>query len=216
MSTSIKTIERKPRVVAEQPPLLLLLHGYGSNERDLFAFAGELDPRFYVVSARAHLALPWGGYAWYHLGGQPGQLLPDPATRREAVELLERFVADLPGRVGADPRRVYLLGFSQGAMMSLALAARTAQSLAGVVALSGYLDPELLPEPMPSFAGLPILQMHGAYDEIVPVSAAHFTRDLLQATQARFAYHEYPVGHTIHPDGLRRIQAWLTERLDER
>lgn len=216
MSTSIKTIERKPRVSGNAPPpLALLLHGYGAGERDLFDFADYLDPRFHVVSARAPLSLPWGGFAWYHLGGQPGRLVPDAATRASAVELLERFVAGLPAHVGADPARVYLLGFSQGAIMSLALAARRRELVAGVVAISGYLDPETLPAPAPSFDRLPILQMHGSYDDVIPVRAAHLTRDALQGSSARHEYHEYPIGHGIHPEGLQLIQRWLAARLDE-
>jgi phospholipase/carboxylesterase len=216
VSTSIKTIERKPRVSGDSPPpLALLLHGYGSHERDLFDFADQLDPRLHVVSARAPLSLPWGGYAWYHLGGAPGRLLPDAATRTAAVELLERFVAGLPANVGADPARVYLLGFSQGAIMSLALAARRRELLAGVVAISGYLDPDTLPVPAPSFAGLPILQLHGSHDDVIPVVAAHMTRDALQGTEARHEYHEYAIGHGIHPAGLGQIQRWLAARLDE-
>lgn len=217
MSTSIKTIERRPRAPADgPPPLLLLLHGYGAGERDLFDLADHLDPRLHVVSARAPLALPWGGFAWYHLGGQPGALVPDPETRARAADLLERFVEALPAQAGADPRRVYLLGFSQGAIMSLALAARRPELVAGVIPVSGYLDPATIPPAGPaSLDGLPILHMHGTYDEVIPVAAAHMTRDLLGQTGARYEYHEYPVGHGIHPDGLGVIQSWLAARLDE-
>lgn len=216
MSIAIKTIERKPRVVSNSaPPLLLLLHGYGSNEQDLFAFADELDPRLHVISARAPLSLPWGGFAWYHLSGQPGRLIPDADTRSTAIELLDRFVTALPAKAGADPARLFLAGFSQGAIMSLALAARRPAQLAGVIAISGYVDPQTLPEQMPGFEELPILQLHGSYDDVIPVSAAHVTRDLLQGTSAHYEYHEYPIGHGIHPEGLRQIQHWLAARLDE-
>jgi phospholipase/carboxylesterase len=160
--------------------------------------------------------LPWGGFAWYHLGGQPGALVPDAASRGAAVELIGGLVAGVAGQTGADPRRVYILGFSQGAILTLALAARAPELLAGVVPLSGYLDPETMPASGPaSLNGLPILQMHGTYDDVIPVAAAHMTRDLLGQTGARHEYHEYPIGHGIHPEGLRVIQGWLTARLDE-
>ena len=217
MATTIHTIERKPQLVGEQPPpLLLMLHGYGSNERDLFDLAEYVDPRLHILSARAPLHLSWGGFAWYHLSGTPGRLIPDTVSRAEALALLDRFVASLPERLGSDPRRTYMLGFSQGAIMSLALAMNRPELLAGVVALSGYLDPALVPATRsPALTGLPIIQMHGTYDEIIPLAAAHRTQEVLKDMPVRHSYHEYPVGHTIHPDGLRQIQSWLTARLDE-
>ena len=213
--TSIHTIERKPRQVTAQPPLLLLLHGYGASEHDLFDLADYLDPRFHVVSARAPLALPWGGFAWYHLAGSPGHLVPDGISRAQAVELLERFVPTLAGRLGTDPARTYVLGFSQGAILGFALALRQPTALAGLIAVSGYMDPALmLDEPPAALAGLPILQLHGTYDEVIPVDAAHQTRALLAPLPLRHTYHEYSIGHGIHPDGLQAMQTWLTERLD--
>jgi phospholipase/carboxylesterase len=214
--TNIRTIERKPRQGGGPAPLLLLLHGYGASEHDLFDFADYVDPRFHVVSARAPLALPWGGYAWYQLGGAPGRLVPDAATRASGLDLIERFVPSLPGRLGTDPGRTYVLGFSQGAIMGLALALRRPEALAGLIPVSGYMDPELMPEVLPeALAGLPILQLHGTYDEVIPVAAAHMTRDLLAGLPVRHSYREYPVGHGIHPDGLQAIKEWLDERLDE-
>lgn len=214
MSTTIKTIERRPRT--HNPgtaPLLLLLHGYGASEHDLFDLADYLDPRLHIVSARAPLSLPWGGFAWYHLGGAPGNLQPDPTSRARAIDVLEHFVTDLPARLGTDPQRTFLLGFSQGSILSLALAMRRPDLMAGVIALSGYLDLALLPTPRPALNGLPIIQIHGTADEVIPVTAAHQTRDFLQTTDATHQYHEHSIGHGIHPEGLALIQTWLTERL---
>ncbi|NTV65615.1 MAG: phospholipase [Oscillochloris sp.] len=211
---TIHTIERKPRAASAGPsPLLIMLHGYGSNEHDLFDLGDYLDPRLHIVSARGVLNLGFG-FAWYHLGGTPGNLLPDPASRAQARTLLAKFVANLPGRLGTDPQRTYLLGFSQGAIMSLALAALTPSLFAGIIPLSGYLDPETLDGPLPAgIADLPILQLHGTQDEVIPVAAARQTRDLLAPVARQLTYQEYPVGHTISMDGLQFIQRWLAERL---
>ncbi|MBX0327200.1 dienelactone hydrolase family protein [Oscillochloris sp. ZM17-4] len=212
--TTIHTIERRPRAAsAGPPPLLIMLHGYGSNERDLFDLGEYLDPRLHIVSARGVLNLGFG-FAWYHLGGAPGNLVPDPETRARARDLLAKFVADLPGRLGTDPWHTYLLGFSQGAVMSLALAAHEPARLAGVIPLSGYLDPDSLDAPLPAaIADLPILQIHGTEDEVIPIAAARRTRDALAPLARRHTYQEYPVGHTISMDGLMLVRDWLAERL---
>lgn len=212
--TTIHTIERKPRAPAGgPPPLLIMLHGYGSNEHDLFDLGEYLDPRLHIVSARGVLNLGFG-FAWYHLGGAPGSLVPDPATRARARELLARFVADLPGRLGSDPARTYLLGFSQGAIMSLALAAHMPERLAGIIPVSGYLDPASYDGPLPAgLAELPILQVHGTEDAVIPVAAARRTRDTLAPLARRYTYQEYPVGHTISMEGLQLIQGWLAAQL---
>jgi phospholipase/carboxylesterase len=214
--TSIHTIERRPRVASDgPPPLLIMLHGYGSNEHDLFDLGEYLDPRLHIVSARGVLNLGFG-FAWYHLGGEPGNLVPDPTTRARARTLLAKFVADLPARLGSDPQRTYLLGFSQGAIMSLALAAQNPTQFAGIMPLSGYLDPESLDGPLPAgIADLPILQMHGTDDPVIPVAAARRTRDMLTPLARRLTYQEYPVGHTISMEGLQLIQSWLGARLAE-
>lgn len=215
LATRIHTIERKPQATpAVPPPLLLLLHGYGSNEHDLMGLAPYLDPRFYIVSARAIYDLGFGGYAWYHLYGMPGSLRADAESRDHALDILTKFVTDLPTRIGADPRRVYILGFSQGAIMSLGLALNSPKLVAGIIPCSGYIDPAWLPTVRPEqLAGLNVLLVHGTDDDVIPVEGSRRARDFLATTPAHTAYHEYPIGHGIHPLALPVIQHWLDERL---
>ncbi len=216
MSTTIRTIERRPQTPGnEKPPLLLLLHGFGSNEQDLMSLAPYLDPRLHILSARAIYDLGFGGYAWYPLYGVPGDLRADDAARDQALEILQKFIAMLPERVGADPRRFYLMGFSQGAIMSLGLALTMPELVAGVIASSGYLEPafESLAEPA-KLAGRDFLLLHGTDDEVIPVEGSRRANQFLSGTPARVAFHEYPTGHGIHPDALPVLQAWIAERLD--
>jgi phospholipase/carboxylesterase len=214
MATTIYTVERKPQEPSERPPLLLMLHGYGSNERDLISFAPYLDARLHIVAARGILNLGFG-YAWYQLGGGPGNLRPDPATRTQALDVLGKFVADLPERLGADPQRFFLLGFSQGAIMSYALGLTQPQRFAGIIPLSGYFDSETVSAlDVTQLDELDILAMHGTYDEVIPVTAARKTRDFLAQTPVTLSYHEYPVGHTVASEGLALIANWLAERVE--
>ncbi|MGQ9612787.1 alpha/beta hydrolase [Chloroflexus sp.] len=213
--TTIRTIERRPTIESGPAPLLVMLHGFGSHERDLFELADLIDDRMHIVSVRAPIALPWGGFAWYELSGTPGRLVPDPVGRAQAIELLIKFVSELPGRIGTDPRRTYLFGFSQGAVLSMALAWRIPEHLAGVIAANGYLDPALSTQPPAAgITRLPILQLHGTYDEVIPVEQARATRDVLAQYAPRHRYHEDPVGHSLHPNGLSLMQHWLAEQLD--
>jgi phospholipase/carboxylesterase len=210
VATTIHTTERRPQHDGTQPPpLLLMLHGFGSNERDLFSFASYLNPTFHIVAARGILNMGFG-YAWYQLYGGPGNLRPDPLTRGRAIDVLSKFVRDLPARLGTDPQRTYLLGFSQGAILSLALALQMPEHIAGIVPISGYLDPETIPAIEPDrLSHLRALMIHGLHDELIPIEAARQSRSFLEKTPIKLTYREYPVGHTIHSDALGLIREWL-------
>jgi phospholipase/carboxylesterase len=212
----IYTIERPAQQQNGPPPLLLMLHGFGSNEHDLMGLAPYLDPRFHIVSARAVYDIGMG-YAWYYLYGVPGNLQADGASRAHSLEVLKKFVSSLPERLGADTRRVYLLGFSQGAVMSLSLALTIPHLVAGVVAISGYLDESVLPGVRPeSLDHLDILVQHGTYDDLLPVELGRQVNAYLETLPVRLTYREYPIAHSIHPQGLMLTQQWLAERLNAR
>src|SRR5690242_20263313 len=121
---SLTHLFQPPRQPADgSPPLLILLHGYGSNERDLVGLAPYLDRRFQIVSARApHFLMP-DGYAWFELGWTAANDITINFQQAEQSRvLLTNFVAEALTAYGGDPGRVYLLGFSQGAIMSASVA----------------------------------------------------------------------------------------------
>lgn len=202
----------------EPPPLLLLLHGVGSNEEDLFAFAPYVDERFLVVSARAPVALDYGGYGWFRIEFTPRGMAADLGQAKKSLEMLPGFVDGLVETYGADARRVYLAGFSQGAMMSLALLLTSPEKVAGVVAMSGRLPRQAAGrEPdLESLRGKPVLVTHGLYDPVLPVEQGREARDYLEGLPVELTYREYPMGHEVSAESLRDVTAWLTETLDAR
>ncbi len=214
--TTVHTIERPPQVSHEEaPPLLVLLHGFGSNEHDLMGLSPYLDKRLHIVSARAIFDVGFG-FGWYYLYGVPGNLISDDATRAKSLEVLAEFIADLPGRLGTDPRRLYLLGFSQGAVMSLNLALTVPHLVTGAMVISGYLDEKVLPRVKPdSLAHLDFLVMHGTEDDLITVEGGRGIRDYLETLPVQLTYREYPIGHGIHPDALNLIPQWLSNRIDQ-
>ncbi|MEN9239062.1 MAG: alpha/beta fold hydrolase, partial [Thermostichus sp. DG_1_6_bins_120] len=202
-------------------PLLVMLHGIGSHEEDLIQLAPYLDPRLAVVSLRAPLPLPMGGFAWFEMTWtEAGPLanIPQARTSRQLLSsFLDRVVQAGIGNVACDPAQVYLLGFSQGAIMSLYLALTEPEKLAGVVAMSGCLPTEVVAEAAPpeSLQKLSILAVHGIQDTVLPIHHGREIRDHFSRLPLRFTYREYDMGHEVSPQSLWDIQAWLQNALDK-
>lgn len=205
---------RLPRsAVNGRPPLLILLHGIGADEFDLLDLAGEFDPRFLVVSVRAPHA--WGpGFAWFSIDFDAGGMRMDLGQAATSRDALGRFVGECAEAYGCDPSRVYLAGFSQGAMMAAAVALALPARAAGVVMMSGGLPPQPARAADGSAAG-DFLVVHGTFDPVLPVAAGRAARDALAALGARVSYREYPMAHQISQASLTDVAMWLTERLDE-
>lgn len=199
------------------PPLLLLLHGVGSHEGDLIQLAPFLDDRFFISSIRGPIEIGPGMYGWYHVTLDPAAPTIDAGEAERSRTTLLQFVGEATDTYETDPRRVYLLGFSQGAIMSLSLALTRPEKLAGVVALSGRIMPEVLAKTAPAdtMRGLPILIVHGTEDPILPIHHGRAARDLLSGLPVALTYREFPIGHSVTEESLAVVAAWLRARLDE-
>jgi len=200
-----------------KPPMLVLLHGIGANENDLVSLAADVDPRLLVVSLRA--PRPYhSGFAWFGLDfPAQGEVVPNVEQAHETVADLVRWLDAAPARLGADPQQVYLLGFSQGAMMSLAVLRTAPERLAGVVALSGLFDDRLVTTRAAdaAVARVPVFVAHGVEDRVLPIADGRAIRDRFQPVVEDFTYREYPMAHTIGPDEKRDVATWLTLRIDD-
>ncbi|MEW5987199.1 MAG: alpha/beta fold hydrolase [Chloroflexota bacterium] len=212
---------RQPAPAGRRPPRLLLLHGVGSHEEDLFSLAPYLDPRFHILSLRAPLTLSPGSYAWYEIAFNGDRFRFDPHQVENARQVLMTFIQQAPQLYEIDPERVYLLGFSQGAIMSLTLALTQPELLAGVVAIAGRTLPELFRSDPPlgghlaapaAWQDFPLLVMHGLYDPVLPIQHGRATRDHLARLPVALTYKEYDMGHYISEECLGDAARWLTER----
>lgn len=214
---TLRHITRKPRQeTAGKPPLLLLLHGVGSNEQDLMGLASSLDPRFFVVSARAPLTLGPSSFGWYHVQFLPNGFLIDEEEAVQSLDLLLRFVDEVTGAYAVDPGRVYLMGFSQGCIMSVGAALSAPAKFAGAVGMSGRLLDSLLRRTAPEaeLRNLPVLLVHGTGDAVIPIEHGRAMRDELQRLPVDLTWREYGMAHHVTPESLADISAWLTARLD--
>jgi phospholipase/carboxylesterase len=206
---------RPPSAPAPRPPLAILLHGIGADEEDLLGLAPALDPRLLLVSPRApHQAAPMG-HAWYAIDWSTRPPAIDAGQAESSRDRLAAFVEEVVARQGADPGRVLLLGFSQGAIMGLGLALARPDLVRGVVAHSGRLLPGFLSAAAPADAlfRLEVLVQHGSGDDVVPVERGREARDLLAPLLGpRVSYREYAQGHTISEESLADAAAWLAAR----
>jgi phospholipase/carboxylesterase len=202
--------------LSAKPPLLLLLHGYGANEDDLFSLAPYLDERFMVLSARAPIMLQPMSYAWFNLGFTPQGIVVNPEEVESSRRLIHKFLGEVIEAYGCDQNAVYLMGFSQGAMMSMSVALSYPGSAAAVVAMSGRILPQALQliADKDTLAGLPIFVAHGSRDMLIPISQGRDTRAKLSELPVDLTYREYDMGHEISYDSLKDIAAWLKERLN--
>jgi phospholipase/carboxylesterase len=123
----------------------------------------------------------------------------------------------LRARHGTDPHRLYLLGFSQGAMMSLGVLRAAPDHLGGVIALSGRFSEDLFDasSSADAVARVPLFVGHGTHHNVLPTANGRAVRDFFQPRVRDFTYREYPVGHGIAAEELRDVAAWLAQRLPQ-
>jgi phospholipase/carboxylesterase len=189
----------------ENSPILLLLHGRGADEMDLFSLAYDLDPRFEVFSVRAPHKFLWGGFTWF-------ELLPDNSVDLESFrgsmnELLA-FVKNFSGR------KIYFFGFSMGTIMAYSIALTHPELISGVIAFSGFAPNELRDEyKLSELQNSSIFIAHGTMDPIIPVEKARETKELLASSNASVVYREYEMSHEISQESLLDVSKWLIERL---
>ena len=217
---SLAHIVREPAANAatpgEAPPLLLLLHGVGSNEQSMASLAPAFDSRFVVISARSPIVLGPNAFAWFHVEFTPQGSVINAAEAKEGWTRLATFIDEAVGAYGADPSRVYVAGFSQGAIMALATLLTAPDRITGVAAMSGRLLPEVLPYAAPAamLVGKPVLIVHGTLDEKLGVHYARSAREQLAKFPLTLSYRELPIGHAVTQESVSIVGTWLTDLLD--
>jgi len=214
MNLSLEYKIREPKVKLDKNPLLLLLHGYGSNEADLFSFADELPDEYYIISARAPYDMQYGSYAWYDINFDADQnKFSDHDQAKVSRDLIAGFIDELIQTYPIDPEKVTLVGFSQGSILSYAVALSYPEKVQKVVAMSGYLNLEIVKDDYlkNTFNNLKIFASHGTSDQVIPVAWAKKTPAILENLGIDITYKEYPIGHGVAPQNFYDFKSWLVD-----
>ena len=192
-------------------PTILALHGRGSNEDDLIGLAPHLPDSLLWISPRAPLKLGSDSYEWYRVRiiGRP-----DPEHVTSALETIDHFIDEILAAYPVDPQKLFLLGFSQGSLLSMCYALTHPSRVSGVIAQSGYIPSHLSLEIDESgVKDKPFILTHGEQDTMLPIEWARASRDRLQTLRVDLTYHEFQMGHTVSMDSLEVISTWLEKQL---
>ncbi|TNE80285.1 MAG: esterase [Bacteroidetes bacterium] len=209
---SLEYLYREPKVTVEQPPLLILLHGVGSNEKDLFSLAPHLPDSFLIVSARGPITLGANSYAWYQVDFSTGKPVYDPAQEKASRAKILSFIDELKPHHKFDSSRVYFAGFSQGAIMSYSLGLTHPEKIKAIGVMSGRLLEEVKPEIAKEKAkSLKVFISHGTRDGVLPIHYANQAQTYLKELGITPVFKQYNEGHGINAAMLQDLVAWLKE-----
>ncbi|CAM3617009.1 alpha/beta hydrolase-fold protein [Flavobacterium gelidilacus] len=209
---ALQHLVREPKVKLEKNPAIILLHGYGSNEEDLFSFATEIPEEYYVISARAPYDMMYGSYAWYAINFDADEnKFSDLDQARSSRDLIVEFIDECIAKYDIDADKVSLFGFSQGAILSSAIALSYPEKINKVAALSGYLNTEIATEDYlkNNVSKVKFFVSHGIVDQVIPIDWARKTKPALENLGINVVYKEYPIGHGVSPQNFYDFKDWL-------
>jgi len=194
----------------EKKPCIVLLHGYGSNEEDLFSFVPYLPSEYTIISFRAPISLEMGGYAWSNihyddLGGKNTVFL----EAKESLRLIKESIDLSIVHFNIDNSDISLIGFSQGCMLSWAMTINHPNLIRRAVTLSCYIIPELINVSLENVSKLLIFNSHGILDQMIPVEKARKSIDLIKKNNSKIIYKEYNEGHGISQENFSDFLNWI-------
>ena len=209
---SINYLIKESTTLNSKSPLLLLLHGYGSNEADLHSFANYLPQHYTVVSVRATHALPSGGFAWYNINfDNDMNKFNDHNQAKNSIKLIMKFLDELIEKYSIESNNISLLGFSQGTILSYALGLNFPERFKKIIGFSGYIDESMVFTNTNNldYSNLNLYISHGTQDPVIPVDWARKSIEILKKEKINHNYKEFVSGHTISPDNFYDFKSWL-------
>jgi phospholipase/carboxylesterase len=196
----------------EKPPAIIMLHGFGSDENDLFSFASELPSEYAIISLKAPLRMQPFGNAWYSIYFDTNEdKFSDDEQAIASRDLVAKCIEEIVEAYQVDPERITLLGFSQGTILSFAVALSYPEKVSNVIGLSGYVNEGILKEGFEDndFSKLKIYTSHGSVDQVIPVDWARRSKPFFDALNIPCEYSEFPVGHGVAPQNFYELKEWL-------
>lgn len=208
---SLYYIFKEPKIKSAKPPVIILMHGVGSNEKDLFSFANQLPDSFLVISLRAPILLSKDSYAWYHLTFENGTRVGNPVEAEASRLMIIQFINGLKTKHAFNEKRIYLCGFSQGSIMAYSIGLTVPEKIKGIAVMSGRLLEEVKPliAPKEKLKTLNVFVSHGTNDGVITINYARDAITYLKNLGITPTYKGYPEAHTISPAMFNDMLQWL-------
>jgi phospholipase/carboxylesterase len=206
----------RPSTLKENAPVLIMLHGYGSDENDLFSFASELPKELFIISLRAPYQMQPFGNAWYAINFDADQnKWSDDVQAKTSRDKISNFIDEAVNHYPIDKGNVNLLGFSQGTILSYAVALSYPEKVKNVIALSGYINLDIIADGFKNkdLSKLNFYCSHGSVDQVIPVEWARRTPEILKKLNVNYVYEEFPVGHGVAPQNFYAFKTWLADKI---
>ncbi|MGC4129099.1 MAG: alpha/beta hydrolase-fold protein [Bergeyella sp.] len=197
----LQYLVREPQNITPETTILFLLHGYGSNEEDLFSFVPSLPEDWIIVSYRAPFSTEFGGYSWYDISFNDAEKFVDVPQAVESLNTLLKSMVNISRQYGLSGNRTHLCGFSQGGILSYALALSYPELFTKVACLSAYPEEKLLGSMVKEKKKLEHLRFfisHGTDDAVIPLEWGRKSADLLYDLNCYFTFREYMSGHGVN------------------
>lgn len=210
----LKYLVREPENITESTPLFIMLHGYGSNEQDLFSFVPTLPKDWLIVSFRAPHNTPYEGYSWYDIDLANPENRINIAQAEESIDLLLQNIMNVINRYNLLHNPTHLAGFSQGGILAYALALRNPELFTKVACMSCYPEMKLLENVKKDKKKLEKLQFfvsHGAEDAVIPLEWGRKAADYLYDLGCYFSFREYVSGHGVNQKNYLDLMDFLNK-----
>ncbi|CAN7469847.1 alpha/beta hydrolase [Acidovorax sp. LjRoot117] len=205
-------LQRPAAATTPRPWLLVLMHGVGSNEQDLFGLAPHIPERFHVLSLRAPFRMGPGSHAWFDFSIEPnGERTINEAQEAQSRALVAQAIASAAEQLGIPPERVVVGGFSQGGIMALSLLLTQPALMQAAMVWHSRLLSQVLPlaAPPDALRGKQLWLSHGTHDNVIPLAHAQAIAQHMGPLPVAVTYREFPGAHEIRPAELSATVTWL-------
>lgn len=196
--------------------VIFLIHGYGADKNDLFSFANYLPNELTVIAMQATYSMPFGeGGAWYSIElGPNGEHLSNVEQAKHSVHEIQKFINSSVSHYGFDAENIFVLGFSQGAILSYSMVLNNPEKFKYVLPLSGFIMDGIMPDSYTKdYSHLDFYSAHGTMDGVIPIEKGRTVSALLKKLEIKHIYHEFPAAHSIAQKEFEEIIEWLRERV---